>query len=48
MILDVFFYVYKKKYPQFQYDFNHYIHETLTIEEFEMKWIEMLLKYNIK
>ncbi|KAG7979664.1 hypothetical protein I3843_05G142800 [Carya illinoinensis] len=33
------------KYPQFKYDFNHCIHDTLTIEEFEFEWTEMLLKY---
>ncbi|KAG6717926.1 hypothetical protein I3842_04G125000 [Carya illinoinensis] len=32
------------KYPQFKYDFNHCIHDTLTIEEFELEWTKMLLK----
>ncbi|XP_042972844.1 protein FAR1-RELATED SEQUENCE 5-like [Carya illinoinensis] len=36
------------KYPQFQQDFYHCIHETLTIEEFEFEWIEILLKYKLE
>ncbi|XP_042972696.1 protein FAR1-RELATED SEQUENCE 5-like [Carya illinoinensis] len=36
------------KYPQFQQDFYHCIHETLTIEEFEFEWTEILLKYKLE
>ncbi|KAG7963945.1 hypothetical protein I3843_09G143900 [Carya illinoinensis] len=36
------------RYPQFQEDFHHCIHETLTVEEFELEWTEMLLKYKLE
>ncbi|XP_042948547.1 protein FAR1-RELATED SEQUENCE 5-like [Carya illinoinensis] len=36
------------KYPEFQHEFNHCIHETLTIEKFELEWTDMLLKYKLE
>ena len=30
------------KYSSFQLDFNHCIHNTLTIEEFEIEWEELV------
>ncbi|XP_035543604.1 protein FAR1-RELATED SEQUENCE 5-like [Juglans regia] len=36
------------RYAQFKYDFNRCIHETLTIEEFELEWTEMCLKYKLE
>ena len=35
------------KYPSFQLGFNHCIHNTLTIEEFEMEWSELVCKYEL-
>ncbi|XP_059440184.1 protein FAR1-RELATED SEQUENCE 5-like [Corylus avellana] len=35
------------KYSSFQLDFNHCIHSTLTIEEFETEWGELVGKYEL-
>jgi hypothetical protein len=35
------------KYPSFQGDFRHCIHNTITIEEFEMEWSEIVGKYEL-
>ncbi|XP_059461898.1 protein FAR1-RELATED SEQUENCE 5-like [Corylus avellana] len=39
-------YIYNK-YPSFQIDFRHCIHNTITIEEFEMEWSEIVGKYEL-
>ncbi|XP_041011363.1 protein FAR1-RELATED SEQUENCE 5-like [Juglans microcarpa x Juglans regia] len=36
------------RFPQFRYDFNHCIHDTVTIEEFELEWTELLGKYKLE
>ncbi|KAG2711955.1 hypothetical protein I3760_04G102500 [Carya illinoinensis] len=33
------------KFPDFQKDFRHCIHETITIDEFEEEWTSILVKY---
>jgi len=35
------------KYPSFQRDFQHCIHSTITIEEFETEWSEIVGKYEL-
>jgi len=35
------------KYPSFQGDFHHCIHNTITIEEFETEWSEIIGKYEL-
>jgi hypothetical protein len=35
------------KYPSFQRDFQHCIHSTITIEEFETEWNEIVGKYEL-
>ncbi|XP_059457607.1 protein FAR1-RELATED SEQUENCE 5-like [Corylus avellana] len=35
------------KYSSFQVEFNHCIHSTLTIEEFETEWRELVGKYGV-
>ncbi|KAG2666810.1 hypothetical protein I3760_15G082400 [Carya illinoinensis] len=35
------------KFPDFQKDFRHCIHETITIDEFEEEWTSILLKYGL-
>ncbi|XP_059455147.1 protein FAR1-RELATED SEQUENCE 5-like [Corylus avellana] len=35
------------KYPSFQGDFRHFIHNTITIEEFEAEWNEIVSKYQL-
>ncbi|KAG6699806.1 hypothetical protein I3842_08G081800 [Carya illinoinensis] len=35
------------KYPDFQKDFRHCIHETITTEEFEQEWALILVKYEL-
>ncbi|XP_042980143.1 protein FAR-RED IMPAIRED RESPONSE 1-like [Carya illinoinensis] len=39
-------YVYNK-FPDFQRDFRHCIHETITIAEFEEEWASTLMKYDL-
>ena len=36
------------KYPHFQEEFYHCIHDTITIEEFELEWIKMMEKYGLE
>lgn len=36
------------KYPSFQVDFHHCIHDTLRIEEFELEWSLLVSKYELK
>jgi hypothetical protein len=36
------------KYPSFQVDFHHCIHDTLTIEEFELEWSLLVSKYELR
>jgi zinc finger SWIM domain-containing protein 3 len=36
------------KYPSFQGNFQHCIHSTITIEEFEMEWSELICKYGLE
>jgi hypothetical protein len=36
------------KYPSFKGDFQHCIHSTITIEEFEMEWSELICKYGLE
>ncbi|KAG6698419.1 hypothetical protein I3842_08G019600 [Carya illinoinensis] len=35
------------KFPDFQRDFRHCIHETITIAEFEEEWASILMKYDL-
>ena len=35
------------KYPLFQGEFHHCIHDTITIEEFELEWSELVEKYGL-
>jgi hypothetical protein len=39
-------YIYNK-YPSFQGDFQHSIHNTIMIEEFETEWSEIVSKYQL-
>jgi len=36
------------KYPSFQVNFHHCIHDTLTIEEFELEWSLLVSKYELR
>ncbi|KAG7995686.1 hypothetical protein I3843_01G122200 [Carya illinoinensis] len=35
------------KYPDFQKEFHHCIHDTITPEEFEDEWVSILVKYGL-
>lgn len=36
------------KYPSFQREFHHCIHDIVTIEEFELEWSELVEKYDLR
>ena len=40
-------YIYTK-HPHFQGEFYHRIHDTLTIEEFELEWSEIMENYGLR
>ncbi|KAG7990901.1 hypothetical protein I3843_02G047900 [Carya illinoinensis] len=35
------------KYPDFQKEFHHCIHDTITLDEFEEEWVSILVKYGL-
>ncbi|XP_018841252.2 protein FAR1-RELATED SEQUENCE 5-like [Juglans regia] len=35
------------KFPDFQKDFHHFIHETITTDEFEQEWALIVVKYEL-
>jgi hypothetical protein len=43
----IYIYIYNK-YTSFQVDFHHCVHDTLTIEEFDMEWCHLVRKYELR